>query len=714
MRVICLVFAAAALAPGQTGANRAAFYEPPQLFVMTGFIANTTSGTWGTDFIVAGPWTPEKQRAALAAWNKGLGASYDADRTVKAFKEAGATGLIFYDKWHDGLVPHATRLTTYRTERDLVGPTIAAARRHGLKIVVYYSVGYDYNPEPRFLEWACRDREGKPIGRPFPGDWMSFHSPYRQYVIDHLVEIMKLYGRLDGLWLDIFNQPPGLSHDTYTRRAFEARYGKPIGQATVAEAAEFTLETRRNFLLDIRRAVAAVQPDIALTFNGAGMADIVAPKTAAQVDALADFFSMEGHQVENIDRGARVGHHMDRPFEVGMLINSSWYVPMEDNAPPPAMSAEEAIVSAATAWTQGANVYAAMAPGHSGVFDENGDLAVLGAIGAWLRDHKPFLEGGSPYADAAIVRGNPSPELAAPPSLQDLWENWHRRTEPVTARPGEPADRALRSAGYFTEFTGTAFPRRKVNWREFRLVVIPENAVLDATLCAEIRDYVSAGGKLLAVGHAGLFDQAGKRLPDFALADVYGVRYAGELAGYKQFAALPEAGLAARLRLNAAALGVRQTTGKVLAVWEGAGGAPAVVENRFGKGQAIYASAGEIPAAEGLLQELAARLIGPPPVQVRARRSYSMVMNRKDGSLLLFLMNRDTGSRAFRESGMAPDPTRRIGPEQIELTLEAVLGQVARIELLPEATPIRISRRPGSVRAELSASPSVTALRIVR
>jgi hypothetical protein len=405
---------------------------------------------------------------------------------------------------------------------------------------------------------------------------------------------------------------------------------------------------------------------------------------------------------------------MDRPFEVGMLINSSWYVPMEDQAPPPAMSAEEAIVSAATAWTQGANVYAAMTPGHSGRFDENGDLRVLRAIGGWLRQHKPFLEDSSPYADVAIVRGNPSADLAAPPALESLWENWHRRTPGAVARPGEPADRALRGAGYFTEFTGTAFPRRRVDWGRFRLVVIPENAVLDATLRAALRDYVSAGGKLLAVGHAGLFDERGTRLADFALGDVFGVRYAGELAGYKQFVALPDSGLAARLRLNAPALGVKATTGKVLAVWQAADGAPAVVENRFGKGQAIYVSAGEIPAAEGLLQELAGRLIGPPPVQVQGNRTYACVMNRKEGDLLLFIMNRSTGSRAFTESGMAPDLELLIGPDQVHLRLDtAALGDVGRIELLPEATPVRMSRRSGSVQVQLSASPSVTVLRIV-
>src|SRR5450756_1252249 len=134
--ILCVCLVAPAL--GQTGAGRAAFYEAPQLFVMTGYIANTTSGTWGTDFITAGKWTPEKQKAALAAWNRGLGSAYDAEKAVLDFQRAGATGVIFYDKWHDGIVPHATKLTGFRTERDLVGPTIAALRKHNMKIVVYY------------------------------------------------------------------------------------------------------------------------------------------------------------------------------------------------------------------------------------------------------------------------------------------------------------------------------------------------------------------------------------------------------------------------------------------------------------------------------------------------------------------------------------------------------------------------------------------------
>jgi hypothetical protein len=709
--ILCVYLVAPLLS--QTGAGRAAFYEAPQLFVMTGYIANTTSGTWGTDFVTAGRWTPEKQKATLAAWNRGLGSAYDAEKTVLEFQRAGATGVIFYDKWHDGIVPHATQLTGFRTERDLVGPTIAALRKHNMKIVVYYSVGFDWNPEPKFLEWACRDAQGNPMGRAFPTDWMSFHSPYRQYVIDHLVEIMKMYGRIDGLWLDIFGQPE-VSYDKYSKAAFQAKHGKPLEQATPDERVDFVIDTRRGFFLDIRKAVTAVQSDVSLTFNGAGMADIVEPKTATQVDALADFFSMEGHRVENIDRGARVGHNTDRPFEVGMLINSSRYVPMADKAPPAAMSDQEAIVSAATAWTQGSNVYAAMTPGHSGIFDADGDMRALRAIGGWLAQHKRFLVGSVPYADVAIVRGNPSPDLRQVPSLPSLWENFYGRGVRPNLRPGEALDGALRKGGYFTEFTGTAFPRRKVDWQSFRLLVIPENAVLDSATVNEIRNYVSAGGNLLAVGHASLFDQSANQRADFTLKEVFGVEYSRDLPGYKQFSALPASGIASSLPLNPPALGVNPTTGTVLAVWKSAGDAPAVVENRFGKGHCLYVSAAEIPtSASGLLKELTARLIGAPVVQVQSTRNYSFVMNRKGNDLLLYAMNRDTGSRAYGESGMAPDTTLTVGPEPIRLTLDtAAIGDIRRVDLLPGGSAVKMSRRAGSIEILVDASPSVTALRL--
>ena len=694
------------------------WYQPPQLFVMTGFIANTTSGTWGADFIISGAWTHEKQQAALARWNKGLGSRYDADKTLLAFKEAGATGVIFYDKWHDGLVPHDTQLTRFKTELDLVGQTVKAARKHGLKIVIYYSVGFDYNPDPKFQDWLCRDASGKPMGRPFPADWMSFHSPYRQYVIDQLVEITKMYGPLEGLWLDIFEQPE-VSYDRYTRAAFEKRYGKPLDRATPEEQANFVIETKRQFLTDIKRSVRAIQPNVSFTFNSAGMADRRYPKQAEQVDSLADYFSMEGHQWVNIDRGARSGHAMNRPFEVGILFNSSWYVPMTDQAPLPAMSADETVVSAATALIQGANAYGAMTPGHSGIYDENGDLKMLRAAGDWLKENREWIMGSVPYADIGTLTGNPSPELIAVPDAADLWAwgpKWSGAPNSlnVRSRPGYALGFALRKTGYFTENIGTAFPARKFSLPAYRMLLLPENALLDGELAEQIREYVRNGGALLAFGHASLFDEMARPLSNFQLSDVFGTDFAGNLPGYKQFAAGSD--IASSLPLNPPALAVKATSGRVLATWASAGDTPAIVENRFGKGHVIYVSAAEdaLGRDNALLTEMAGRLIGPPPIEVESIREYALAANRKGDDVLVYLLNRSTGSRANTDTEPAKS-SPFAGPEEINLRVDTgVLGEIRSAELVSPKAPVRVSRERRIVQISLPASPSVTTLLLRR
>ena len=274
LEVLACLVCASALSGASGDAVYPEWYRPPQLFVMTGFIANTTSGTWGPDFTGSGLWSPEKQQQDLAKWNKGLGAAYDPKKTARAFKEAGATGVIFYDKWHDGIVPHRTKLTSFMTERDLVGDTISALRKQGLKIVIYYSVGFDHNPDPKFKDWVCLDASGKPMGRPFPADWMSFHSPYRQYVIGHLLEITKQYGPIDGLWLDIFGQPQP-SYDRYSQEAFTKKYGKALEKATPAELDAFSAETLRDFLSDIKtsRARGPAEHELHLQRCGNGGGD---------------------------------------------------------------------------------------------------------------------------------------------------------------------------------------------------------------------------------------------------------------------------------------------------------------------------------------------------------------------------------------------------------------------------------------------------------
>jgi uncharacterized lipoprotein YddW (UPF0748 family) len=56
-------------------------------------------------------------------------------------------------------------------------------------------------------------------------------------------------------------------------------------------------------------------------------------------------------------------------------------------------------------------------------------------------------------------------------------------------------------------------------------LVLPLFGALSAEQAQTIRDYVAAGGTIVATGQTSLFDAQGQQLPDFQLADVFGVSY---------------------------------------------------------------------------------------------------------------------------------------------------------------------------------------------
>jgi hypothetical protein len=65
----------------------------------------------------------------------------------------------------------------------------------------------------------------------------------------------------------------------------------------------------------------------------------------------------------------------------------------------------------------------------------------------------------------------------------------------------------------------------------FKLLVLPNVAALSDAQCAQLRDYVRAGGSLLATHETSLYDEWGVRRRDFGLADLFGLKFRGRVEG---------------------------------------------------------------------------------------------------------------------------------------------------------------------------------------
>lgn len=115
----------------------------------------------------------------------------------------------------------------------------------------------------------------------------------------------------------------------------------------------------------------------------------------------------------------------------------------------------------------------------------------------------------------------------------------------------------------------------------------PEQAVM-------LREWTADGGTLIAGGASSLCDEWGRALADFALADVFGVKFLGETADARTFEiALADKQDGGVVRVTApaenASILVRPETARSLASWDT--GDPAVLRNRHGKGACVIFTA---------------------------------------------------------------------------------------------------------------------------
>jgi hypothetical protein len=66
---------------------------------------------------------------------------------------------------------------------------------------------------------------------------------------------------------------------------------------------------------------------------------------------------------------------------------------------------------------------------------------------------------------------------------------------------------------------------------KYSALLLPNTALLSDSQCRQLRDYAASGGSLLATFETSLYNEINERRADFGLADVFGIRKAGDIIG---------------------------------------------------------------------------------------------------------------------------------------------------------------------------------------
>ena len=114
--------------------------------------------------------------------------SLDCEDWIKTAKDAGATYAILTAKHHDGFALWPSKYSSYSVAYtpwkngcgDVVGEFVAACRKYGVKVGLYYSPA-------QWGEHAIKFENGR---------------EYDDYFINQISELLQNYGKIDYLWFD--------------------------------------------------------------------------------------------------------------------------------------------------------------------------------------------------------------------------------------------------------------------------------------------------------------------------------------------------------------------------------------------------------------------------------------------------------------------------------------------------------------------------------
>ncbi len=157
------------------------------------------------------PTSPNEYWAQAEEFNP---QNYDADKWIKAAKEAGFTYAVLTTRHHDGYAMWPSQygdlhIGLYTDGVDLVRPFVDACRKHGLKVGLYFSPR-NWRMDRGYRSYRSQS-DGTPENPHFDADFQpttvkaedeEFVRRYRKLNRGQITELLTNYGKIDILWFD--------------------------------------------------------------------------------------------------------------------------------------------------------------------------------------------------------------------------------------------------------------------------------------------------------------------------------------------------------------------------------------------------------------------------------------------------------------------------------------------------------------------------------
>lgn len=151
-----------------------------------------------------------------------IGSNFNAEEFVNILKEAHVNSITLFARCHHGMIYYNSKKNPERIHpnlknKNLLKEQIEACRKAGIKTPIYTTVQWDYYTSQTHREWLCVDENGQSIGESgsvqLPKEagfyeTLCINTGYREFLKEHVAEILEEFDPVDGMFLDIVFPTP--------------------------------------------------------------------------------------------------------------------------------------------------------------------------------------------------------------------------------------------------------------------------------------------------------------------------------------------------------------------------------------------------------------------------------------------------------------------------------------------------------------------------
>ena len=415
----------------------------------------------------------------------GVGSSFDKRHFQETLARAAVNSVTCFATCHHGWSYYDTKVGTRHPglSFDLLRAQYDACKEAGINVPIYLTVGVNNLAADEHPEWRCMDAEGRFSGwctsDLSPGfKMMSFFSPYMDHLCDQIKEVMELYPEVDGLFFDIINQPEDCS-----MWALQHMKEKGLDPLSEADRQQSRLDSLMLYYRRVTETVRGIDPHMRIFHNSGHI-------TPGYRKVLPYFSHLEleslptgGWGYDHFPMSAKYAQGLDMEY-LGMTgkFHTTWGE-FGGYKHPNALRYECCAMLA-----NGARCSIGDQLHPVGRLDETA-YDTIGEAYREVEVKEPFVNGAYNIADLAVIYS------------QSTWaekafrEKLHQHSSDIGAA------RVLLEEHILFDMVDA-----EADISGYKMVILPEEAVMNSALEAKLKRYLEEGGKLMLCGDSGILD----------------------------------------------------------------------------------------------------------------------------------------------------------------------------------------------------------------